>query len=45
MATITTAAAIVAALLRMLEGQQLPDQLSGLVVGLRGAAVDALERA
>ena len=40
---LTPAAA--AALLRMLEGQPLPDQLSGLVVGLRGAAVDALERA
>ena len=40
---LTPAAA--AALLRMLEGQPLPDHLTGLVVGLRAAAVDALERA
>ena len=40
---LTPAAA--AALLRMLEGQPLPDHLTGLVVGLRGAAVHALGEA
>ena len=40
---LTPAAA--AALLRTLEGHALPEHLTGLVVGLRGAAVDALERA
>ena len=40
---LTPAAA--AALLRTLDGQPLPDHLTGLVAGLRGAALDALERA
>ena len=42
-AALTPAAA--AALLRTLEGQALPAEVADLVVGLRGAALDALERA